>query len=265
MSNNPDTYDQTGRLERYARPTASSPFQWLRAGLRDMIRSPATSVTLGLAFTSLCLLGYLAVSSMPTFSAAVLAMLLLTAPFLAAAAYQVPLQREQGGRPGISACLIGVRKRLLDIGLFAIVCAMIVAAWTRLAGIAFALYYGTVASGPEIARIWTSGTQSLSMLVFLGAASALLAFVLFAVSAVSLPMIAARNTDFVTAMRTSIGTLGTHKLALAIWGLLIVATTSAALASKLILMPLIFPLLAYATWHSYRQLVYGGTQQAAFR
>ena len=256
MSNYPNTYQQADRLDDILLPTASSPFRWLRAALQDMLASPVTSAAIGLAFTALCALAYWVVASMPMFSAAVLVLLLLTGPYLAAAAYHVPLQREHCNEPGASACVEGIRNRFLSIGLFAIVCALLVAAWTRLASIAFALYYGSFASGPEIARIWTSGKQSDSMLTFLITASAVLASILFALSAVSLPLIAERNTDVITAMRTSLRTLRAHKLSLAVWVVLIMALTGAALLSQLVLMPLIFPLLAYATWHSYRQLVH---------
>jgi len=255
MSTYPNVYHQADRLENVLPPTASSPFRWLRAGMRDLIASPATSAALGLTFTALCALAYTVVASLPMFSAAVLVVLLLTAPYIAAAAYFVPLQREYGDVPSASTCIDGIRNRFLSIGLFAIACAMIVAAWTRLASIAFALYYGSFASGAEIARIWTSGQQSSSMLVFLVAASVVLASILFVVSAVSLPLIAERNTDVITAMRTSVHTLRNHTLSLSLWVAVIVALTGAAFLSKLVLMPLIFPLLAYATWHSYRQLV----------
>ena len=255
MSSYSDSYHQAGRLSEILPPTETSPLRWLRAGIKDVIASPTASAVLGTSFTVLCLLAYLAMNSMPMLSAAILVVLLLIGPYLAAAAYFVPLQREYGDEPSATACIDGIRNRFLSIGLFSIVCAMIVAAWTRLASIAFALYYSSLATGPEIARIWTSGQQSPSILVFLVAASLVLAFVLFAVSAVSLPLIAERNTDVVTAIRVSLHTLSAHKLSLALWVILISALTSVAVLSKLVLMPLVFPLLAYATWHSYRQLV----------
>ena len=256
MSTYPDAYRQAGRLDDILPPTGSSPLRWLRAGLQDVTESPVTSATLGLAFTALCALAYYIVNSAPMFSVTVLVLLLMTGPYLAAAAYYVPLKREQGHKPSAAACLTGIRERFLSIGLFAIACALIVAAWTRLASIAFALYYGSFASGPEIARIWTSGQQSASMLIFLATASVVLASVLFAVSAASLPLITERNLNVITAMRTSLQTLRRHKSALALWVVLILALTTVAFLSQLILMPLVFPLLAYATWHSYRQLVH---------
>ena len=255
MSTYPNTHRHTDRLVDILPPTASSPFRWLRAGMSDLVASPMTSAALGVIFTALCAVAYMSIASIPMFSAAVLVVLLLTTPYIAAAAYFVPLQREYNDEPSASACVAGIRSRFLSIGLFAIVCALIVAAWTRLASIALALYYGSFASGSEIAQIWTSGQHSSSMLVFLIAASAVLASILFAVSAISLPLIVERNTDVITAMRTSVRTLRQHKLSLGLWVVAIVALTGAAFLSKLVLMPLIFPLLAYATWHSYRQLV----------
>ena len=254
MSTYPTMLQQPDQLGAALKPSALSPLHWLRAGLQDMMAAPFATVTLGAAFTALCVLAGSAVSTMPMFAAAVLVLLLLASPFIAAAAYHVPLRREHGDRPTVSACIDGVRKHFLSIGLFSVVCALIVAAWTRLSGIAFALYYGSFASGPEVARIWTSGQQPVSMIMFLAVSSLLLASVLFAISAISLPRIAERNANVVSAVGASLRTLRDNKLTVGVWAVLISALVGAALISNLVLMPFVFPLLAYATWHSYRQL-----------
>jgi uncharacterized membrane protein len=42
-----------------------------------------------------------------------------------------------------------------------------------------------------------------------------------------------------------------------VWMLVLLSLIVPALMSGLLLMPVVFPLLAYATWHSYRQLTDG--------
>ncbi|MGB5716087.1 MAG: hypothetical protein WBN81_03235, partial [Gammaproteobacteria bacterium] len=56
-------------------------------------------------------------------------------------------------------------------------------------------------------------------------------------------------------VRIGLHTLRENSKTMLVWVTLLAVLIGIALASGLILMPLVFPLLAYATWHSYRQLV----------
>lgn len=55
-------------------------------------------------------------------------------------------------------------------------------------------------------------------------------------------------------MGDSITRLREHSLTMVIWIAFIQRTISLSLLSGLVLMPVIFPVLAYASWHSYRHL-----------
>ena len=92
------------------------------------------------------------------------------------------------------------------------------------------------------------------MLIFLALVSFALLAILFAVGALSLPMIADRNCGVIEAMQASLRTLRKYRVTMAVWVTLIASVVGLAFISNLMLMPVVFPLLAYATWHSYRQL-----------
>ena len=135
------------------------------------------------------------------------------------------------------------------------VSALIVAAWVRHSSIVFALYCGTLGeSAADIARAWTSGSSVPSMLVFITAAVVLLALTLFTIGAFTLPMVADHNLNVINAAHRSIETLTSNTSNTLVWMLLLAVFIAFALFSSLILMPVVFPLFAYATWHSYRQL-----------
>ena len=51
-----------------------------------------------------------------------------------------------------------------------------------------------------------------------------------------------------------IRTLRHNALTMVVWMFTLAAIIALALMSSLLLMPVVFPLLAYATWHSYRHL-----------
>lgn len=255
MTNYNTTYNQTVYSDNQNTASTTKPFHWIRAGLNDMASAPLLSLLLGSVFTVLCVSAFGVVNSFPMFSVSMVALLLIVSPFLAAAAYSVARQREQKLTPSLRVCLKDIRSRALGIGMFSIVSALIVAAWVRLSGIAFALYYGTMGeSTAYVARAWTSGSTTPSMMVFITAAGILLALTLFTIGAFALPMIADRNLNVINAAHSGIEMLKSNASTVLVWMLLLAVFITVALFSGLILMPVIFPLLAYATWHSYREL-----------
>jgi uncharacterized membrane protein len=255
MSTYPSTPVRLERLEHVMPPGAASPFNWLRAGLRDLLANPVLSITIGLGFTVVCAIALAAFRTLPAFSVTILTFLLFVSPFIAAAAYFVPLRRERGEEPVMRTTLEGVRSRGLSIALYSLLGALVVAAWVRIASISFALYYGSLpANTVDLARAWTSGYESPALLAFLVVATLMLATVLFALSALTLPMIVDRNCNVVTAVSTNLRILRENMLTVFVWMAVLAGLISTALLSGLVLMPLVFPLLAYATWHSYRQL-----------
>lgn len=236
-------------------PFAARPLLWLRAGWDDIVLAPANSVAIGLSFTALCLAAYFAASSLPMFSITYMALLLVVSPFLAATGYYVARQNEQGTTPSLLTSVKETRTRALSIGLFSLFSVLIVAAWVRLSGIAFALYFGTLGfDQAQLARTWTAGFEMPAMLIFFLVAGVILGLTLFAVGAIALPLIADRNDNLVNSMRTGLQVLRANAATMAVWMFLIISLIGIALLSNLLLMPVIFPLLAYASWHSYRDL-----------
>ena len=93
------------------------------------------------------------------------------------------------------------------------------------------------------------------IMTFLGigsAVGAVFASFAFAAVAFSLPMLANRDVDVVTAVVSSINAVLRNKPAMAIWAAVIVVLTLVGFATAFLGLVVIIPWLAYATWHSYR-------------
>ena len=256
MTNYTATYDRSQHEKHTATAPADSPFRWLSEGWHDLTAAPVISMFLGFLFTSACAIAFLAATYVPQLSAVFLVLLLVVSPFIAAAAYFVVRKREQGERISMRACFSMVRSRSTSIALFSLLSALLLAVWVRLTSITFALYYGTLGtSATEVIRVWTAGDGASAMLVFLASATVVFALALFTIGAISLPLIADRNSNVVDAVRIGLHTLRENVKTMLVWMALLTVFIGIALASSLVLMPLVFPLLAYATWHSYRQLV----------
>ena len=75
----------------------------------------------------------------------------------------------------------------------------------------------------------------------------------FATAAVSLPMIADRDVDMVTACVSSINAVLRNKPVMLLWALLIVLLTALGFLTAFLGLVVVMPWLAYATWHAYRE------------
>ena len=71
---------------------------------------------------------------------------------------------------------------------------------------------------------------------------------------ISLPLIAGRNVGVVEAAQDSLRQLRENKTPAAVWTAVAAALIGLAILSRLMLMPFVFPPIAYATWDRYRQL-----------
>ncbi len=82
-----------------------------------------------------------------------------------------------------------------------------------------------------------------------------LAAVVFAVSVVSVPLIIDRHARASDAMRTSLRATLANLPAMIVWAVLIVGLTAIGFLTLLVGMVIVAPLLGYATWHAYRDLI----------
>ncbi len=77
----------------------------------------------------------------------------------------------------------------------------------------------------------------------------------FALSAISIPMVMDRDTDTVTAAMTSLRAVQVNFDAMLLWAVMIVVLIGIGYASMMIGMVILLPLVGHATWHAYRDLV----------
>ena len=90
----------------------------------------------------------------------------------------------------------------------------------------------------------------------------LLAAPLFASSVVAIPLLLDRKIGVLGAVLTSWRVVMANPAPLALWGAAIAFFTLFGMATGLLAMPVVIPLLGHASWHAYRELV-GGTASPA--
>jgi len=224
------------------------PFTWLRRGWSDFRAVPRISRNYGFfVFVISALMAWLAWAA----GGWVLLIVMLTgfvfvAPLLAFALYSVSRQLAIGKRPSLTFTLRAIRKPFANAMVYGLVLLIVFLIWAR-AGSMVHIFF-PVDSRPSWADIAT-------FLAIGSAVGAVFAGFTFAASAFSLPMLANRDVDVVTAVVSSINAVLRNKPAMIVWASLIVLLTLVGMATALLGLIIVIPLLGYTTWHAYRDVL----------
>jgi uncharacterized membrane protein len=223
----------------------SAPLQWLALGWKDLRATRALSLGWGLICVALmALVGWAAwLLGSWVLLISVLSGFVIIAPLLAFALYSVSRQLRNGNKPTLASTLRAAKAPFGNALVFALVLLIIFLVWARAASMVH-IFFPTDGT-----------TTAVEMLVFLAVGSAIgsvFAVVSFAASAFSLPFIANRDVDVVTAIVSSIHAVMRNKWTMLCWASLIVLLTAVGFLTALLGFIVIIPWLAYASWHGYR-------------
>ncbi len=233
----------------------SAPLQWLSSGLNDFRNAPGLSLLYGFLFAGATAGVYLLAMNVPWYSIAYLTGLVVVGPFIASGLYVASRDMESGKLPSISNSLRLLMQRSTSLVLFSLMLSLVMAAWVRISALLFAVKFNTLNPTIEAYTSLFSSAEGFITLLYFAGIGFLLVSVVFVMSAVAIPMILDKDTDFITAMQTSYRAVTGNPGAMAIWAMIIVASTAAGIATAFIGLAVMFPILGYATWHSYRSLV----------
>lgn len=228
-----------------ARLDHGAPLRWLRAGWRDYRRAPALSLLFGGAVLVVSL-GVSALAwSLGRFAllAALVSGFVFIAPLLGVGLYCVSRELEAGRQPRLRDSFVLARRVVGQAGVFALAQGIVLMLWSRAGMMVNAL----VPIERDDLRTW------IEFLLIGSAAGSVFAVLTFAIAAFSLPMIADRDVDMVTAGVSSVNAVLRNKGVAAQWALWIVLLTALGLATAFVGLVLLMPWLAYATWHAYRE------------
>lgn len=234
------------------------PWNWLQAGWNDLIRAPAIALSYGALLVVISFALSLGLWWFDAFyvvlpAAAGFAFL---APLLAVGLYQSSRELSAGRVPTLATTLSAYRRNAGQLALIGLGLMLFHLVWVRIATLLYALFFNTAApSWHNFVESIFFSPQSLPFLIVGSLIGFGLAVVVFAISAISIPMLLDRDVSAFTAIATSVQAVRANWQAMALWAALIAGFVAVGLATFYLGLAICLPLIGHATWHAYRDLV----------
>ncbi|WP_395792196.1 DUF2189 domain-containing protein [Aquimonas sp.] len=222
-----------------------APLRWLRLGWGDFRRAPGLSLLFGAVIVLVSIAVSALAWSLGRFAllATLLSGFVFIAPLIAVGLYCVSRGLEAGRQPSLADSFALARRVIGQAGVFALAQLVILLLWSR-AGMMVSAFV----------PMQSGSLQGLLEFLLIGSAvGSVFAAITFATAAFSLPMIADRDVDMVTACVSSIHAVLRNKAVMLFWGVLIALLTALGFASAFLGLGIVMPWLAYAAWHGYRE------------
>ena len=222
-----------------------APWRWLRLGWADFRRAPGLSLLFGAVIVLVSVAVSLLAWSLGRFAllAALLSGFVFVAPLIAVGLYCVSRALEAGRVPTLRDSFVLARRVAGQAGVFALVQLVVLMLWSR-AGMMVNAFVpvedGTLGTLVEFALIGS-------------AAGSVFALFTFATAVFSLPMIADRDVDMVTAGVSSANAVLRNKAVMGLWAAIIAVMTAVGFLTAFVGLAVLMPWLAYAAWHAYRE------------
>jgi uncharacterized membrane protein len=237
---------------------ATAVWGWLAAGWRDLWRNPAPSLAYGLTVfgMSVAIVWGLFWLELDYILFPALAGFLVIGPFIAIGLYQKSRDLEAGARVSLVRMTFVRAASGAQVWFTGAILGLLMLVWMRAAVIIYALFFGLrpFPGLDHVAQMLFTTPYGWAMLATGTVAGGLFAAFSFAISTFSIPMLLDEDTDAFTAMGTSISMVWNNLPVMLAWGAVVLALFLFSVATGLLGLIVVFPLLGHAAWHSYRAI-----------
>lgn len=230
-----------------------APLRWLSAGWAYFLRTRAISLAYGAVFAFVGMLITVLGMNQPQFILTFWTGFLLVGPLLAMGLYRIAQLQDRGETIQLTTCWSSLRGRLGSVALFSLLLSLVMIVWIRLSTLIAALYVGNIAGTSSFIAAMGSA-EGIGFVLVLFGVGAVIAMVMFALTAWSLPLVLDGRTDFGTAVVASVKAVIEQPRVMLAWGAMVAGLTVFGMLTFFAGFVVVFPLLGYATWAAYKDL-----------
>jgi uncharacterized membrane protein len=231
------------------------PLEWLSRGWDDVKQIGKPGLAHGALIAILGAVLLMLGSTHLYLTAAAVTGYLLVGPVMTTGLCELARRREARERLGFDESLQALTRNPEGLMHFAGVLALIALLWFVFSAVVLETAFKTSVPSLAVALWGGSGPVSIEQVLGYVGCGAVLAAVVFSVSVVAVPLMIDRHASATDAIRASVRATLANLPAMLVWSFLIVAVTAIGFITLLVGMVIVAPLLGYATWHAYRDLV----------
>jgi uncharacterized membrane protein len=242
--------------------TLDHPWQWIGQGWNDFKRAPLLSVAYGMIFfmASILLTALIFFSDLFFLVPPLAAGFFLVAPILAVFLYDTSRRLKKGETPSFAETCRSCKDNPFNLSVMGVILMLVLIFWMMIANLVFAIFFSNAVLTFEnfLPTLFLSGNSP----VFLAAgilSGGIIALGVFSMTVISIPMLIDRDVNVLQAISTSYHAVMKNPRPLLLWAALIVMFVALGFLTFYIGFVISMPVIGYATWHAYRDLVAGET------
>ena len=233
------------------------PWKWLMAGIADVKRAPVLSLGYGLFFVLVGVGGSALLwdSGLESLVPVLAGGFVLVGPMLAVGLYEISRRLESGEPLRLRDVVFVKTAEPLQLAYMGFALLFMYSIWIRVAMLLYAgflhLDYTPL---DEFVQFLLGTGQGFAFLAIGTAVGAIFAVIVFAATALSVPMLMDRHVDVVSAIAASLREVRQNPKPMLLWAWLIALLIAFGFATLFVGLIVVFPVIGHATWHAYRSL-----------
>jgi len=230
-------------------------WRWLALALADLRAVPAASLAQGLAVT---LGGWIVIAVAQRYwwvGPGAVSGFALVGPILCTGLYELSRLNARGEKPGLAAVANAWRRESRPLVKLGLLLFLLGSLWVLVSALLFWLFVPTPIRTPMAFLRYAAveqGNLLFTLWAILGGLGSAAVFALFAVSP---PLLLGRMVGVRAALLTSVRAVGENPATMALWAGVILAAIALSFLTAMLGFIVAVPLIGHATWHAYKDLV----------
>lgn len=233
----------------------TQPLRWLARGWVDLVRCPLPGLLHGLAAALFGALLLVLAGNRFWLLAGAFSGFLLVAPLVATGLYALSRGLSQGRAVNLVTALSVWKPKDSRLVRFGVLLALAGTGWVMTSAAMITVFAAEPVQSPaDFLRVVVLSDASRLFEAWLLLGS-VLAAPMFASSVVAMPLLLDRPHGVLTAVSTSVATVLTNPLPMALWASILLVLSLIGMATFMLGLVVVVPWLAHASWHAYVDLV----------